>query len=151
DARRTLEAAVAGHPTLVLDLADLVFCGAAGLHVIADLSQRLADLGGGLTVCSPSPAVTRMLGYLGLEGLVAVGGDRRTDVGYAAATDADELAGAIADSLGPLASDVLIDTTMQMIATVCVRLARVAEMASVTMQRRGRFVTVATTDPTASA
>src|SRR5262245_47237123 len=88
DARRTLEAAVSGHTTLVLDLDDLVFCGAAGLHVIADLSQQLADLGGGLTVRSPSPAVTRMLGYLGLEGLVAVDGDRRTDVAYAAATDA---------------------------------------------------------------
>jgi anti-anti-sigma factor len=62
-----LDATIDRHPTsIVLDLAGLVFMGAAGLVAISNAEKRLAALGVTLMVRSPSALVNRVLGIMEL-------------------------------------------------------------------------------------
>jgi anti-anti-sigma factor len=57
-----LDSAIDRHPeTVVLDLSELDFMGAAGMVAISNAERRLADLGSQLTVRSPSVLVNRLL------------------------------------------------------------------------------------------
>src|SRR5580658_5004869 len=60
-----LDAVIDSQPTsMVLDLADLVFMGAAGLVAISNAEKRLAALGIRLMIQSPSALVNRLLGIM---------------------------------------------------------------------------------------
>ena len=60
-----LNAAIDRQPvSMVLELADLVFMGAAGLVVIANAERRLATSGVALTIQSPSALVNHLLGIV---------------------------------------------------------------------------------------
>jgi anti-anti-sigma factor len=62
-----LDATIDRHPTsMVLDLAGLVFMGAAGLVAVSNAEKRLAALGVTLMVKSPSALVNRLLGIVEL-------------------------------------------------------------------------------------
>ena len=58
-----------GHQSIVLDLTDLQFIGAAGLSVIADGLRRLQPAGE-LTIRSASPMLRRLLAVTGMAPLV---------------------------------------------------------------------------------
>ncbi len=148
DLRRALDAATEVRTSLVVDLADLDFCDAAGLGVIVHMARRLADRGGALSLRSPSAMVAKLLDITGLQTLVAVAGNPPS-APTPALTNPQHLVGAIADSLVPLVSESLVDGTMRMVATITERLGAAVYAASVTMQRRGRLVTVAATHPVA--
>ncbi|MGH8995831.1 MAG: anti-sigma factor antagonist, partial [Acidimicrobiales bacterium] len=147
DFRRTLESATDRSTTLIVDLIDLDFCGAAGLRVFADVARRLSERGGGLSLWSPSATLAKLLNIVGLQDLVTVPGSRRSAA--SPALNDEQFAGTIA-GLGRLASDALVDATMRMVATFAQRLGVAVEAASVTMCRRGRLVTVAATHPIAT-
>lgn len=66
-----------GQASVVLDLADLEFMGAAGLGILAVRAGRIARLGGEFTIRPPSSALVVRL--LDLTGLVAVVQLQRSD------------------------------------------------------------------------
>jgi anti-anti-sigma factor len=60
-----LDSVIDRHPeSVVLDLGELEFMGAAGMVAISNAEKRLADLGGQLTVRSPSVLVNRLLAMM---------------------------------------------------------------------------------------
>jgi anti-anti-sigma factor len=60
-----LDSAIDRHPeSVVLDLAELDFMGAAGMVAISNAERRLMDLGSQLTVRSPSVLVNRLLAMM---------------------------------------------------------------------------------------
>jgi anti-anti-sigma factor len=65
DLAAVLEAAIDREPvSMVLELAELSFMGAAGLVVIADAGRRLAALGVSLSIRSPSALMDHLLGMV---------------------------------------------------------------------------------------
>ena len=68
-----LDAAIDREPaSMVLELAEPGFIGAAGLVVIANAERRLATMGVALRIQSPSAAVNRLLGMVERAGLERV-------------------------------------------------------------------------------
>lgn len=65
-----LRATADGRSALVLDLAGLDFIDVAGMRAIRDAALGLAIRGGELAVLSPRPAVERVIGLMGMDGLV---------------------------------------------------------------------------------
>jgi anti-anti-sigma factor len=60
-----LDATIDEHPeSVVLDLSELEFMGAAGMVAISNAERRLADLGSELTVRSPSVLVNRLIAMM---------------------------------------------------------------------------------------
>lgn len=146
DLEKALNAATEGRTTLEVDLADLYFCDAAGLRVIAHAARRMTDRGGGLSLRSPSAMMTKLLDITGLQALVTVAAPPPEAI--PALTQ--QLVDGIADHLVGLTADAHVDTTMRAVATLAARLGAAVDAASVTMRRHGRLVTVASTDPLAS-
>lgn len=66
-----LRAAADGRSVLLIDLAGLEFADVAAMRTIRDAALELALRGGELTILSPRPAVERVIGLMGMEGLVA--------------------------------------------------------------------------------
>jgi anti-sigma B factor antagonist len=62
----------AGEGDVVIDLEGLEFIDTGGIRVLMAAQQRLQRLGRQLTLRSPSPVVTRVLGVFGLAGLVEI-------------------------------------------------------------------------------
>jgi anti-anti-sigma factor len=149
DLERLLYAASEDRTTLVVDLADLEFCDAAGLRVMAHLARRLADRGGGLRLRSPSATMAKLLDISGLQALVTVVADPPPDP-TPALDDPQHLVGAIADSLVSMTADAQVDATMQTMATLAERLGAAVDAASVTVRRHSRLITVAATHALAS-
>ena len=68
-----LDAAIDREPaSMVLELAEPIFMGAAGLVVIANAERRLATMGVALKIQSPSAVVNRLLGLVEQAGLERV-------------------------------------------------------------------------------
>jgi anti-anti-sigma factor len=67
---RALERAVAADATLVLDLGDVTFVDAAGLHVILRAAE--CRNGGPPLVLVNAPRVARLLKVVGLEGMASI-------------------------------------------------------------------------------
>jgi anti-anti-sigma factor len=65
DLAAALDATIDRHPTSVLlDLSELDYVGAAGLVAVANAEKRLEEVGARLTIRSPSALVARMLGMV---------------------------------------------------------------------------------------
>ena len=61
-----LDTVINRHPeSVVLDLSELEFIGAAGMMAVANAEKRLSELGVRLTVRSPSELVNRLLSIMG--------------------------------------------------------------------------------------
>ncbi len=145
DFAKALDSATEGRDTLVLDLADLDFCDVVGLGVLAGAARRLAERGGGLVLRSPPATITKMLEVTGLRPIIRIE-DVTSQSPAAAVSDADQLAHTIAENLAPFVEDALVDATMQMVASLAKAIGSAIETASVTLRRRGRYVTVAASD-----
>lgn len=57
---------------LVLQLARVSFCGAAGLALFLDLHRRAVAAGGSLQLAAPSPRLARLIERTGLAGVLAI-------------------------------------------------------------------------------
>jgi anti-sigma B factor antagonist len=68
-----LEAAGAGgHPTLVVDLTQTVFCDSSTLRVLALARQRAEAAGGEVRLVMPHPALLRVFEVTGMIGLFPI-------------------------------------------------------------------------------
>jgi anti-sigma B factor antagonist len=56
----------AGHPRLVLDLAELAFCDSTGIGVFVRANNECQQRDGYLRLAAPSPTVARILEVVGL-------------------------------------------------------------------------------------
>jgi anti-anti-sigma factor len=156
---RILDAGLDGQNSVVLDVAGLEFCDAAGLQVIAKLARRLNDAGGGLDVRSASVLLVKLLELTDVGSLVTVCSelptetpDRESGGAYTrafAAIDSQDIVRALRESIAAAGYDAVVNAAMQMLASIAPVLIAAVETASVTMRRRDRFVTVAASDPVA--
>jgi anti-anti-sigma factor len=148
DLRSVLDAATATHTSVTLDVAAVTFCDAAGLHVIEDLALRLAQCQGDVVLRAPTPMLRRLLDITGIAALVTVVAATPSVVD--APQVLDPLADAIADTVAPYAHEPYVDATMRLVATFAESLTPSADAVSITLLRRDRFVTVASTNLIAS-
>jgi anti-sigma B factor antagonist len=73
DTRRVLEAECERRPErLIVDLAAIEFLDSQGLHLFAEIHQRLARSGCVLMLVSPPEHVSRMFAMTGLDNLLLV-------------------------------------------------------------------------------
>jgi anti-sigma B factor antagonist len=57
---------------LVVDMAAVTFMDSSGLRILVDLNGRAAEAGVGMTLRSPSRAVTRVIEISGLDSVLSV-------------------------------------------------------------------------------
>ena len=62
-------------PLVIVDLSGVRFMDSTGLGALVRARQRILDLGGRLTVASPSPQVRRLLDITGLAEVLSAGPD----------------------------------------------------------------------------
>ena len=156
-----LDAVIARHLFVVLDLSELDFINGWGLGVIAARASRLRRSGGTLTIRSPSAMVLRMLDTTGLAELVRLehpdpslwrlGAEQSIEIAEAPATEPYVLVSQIARITAIPADNDVVDGALRLV----VALARVtvggADGVSVSLRRHGRLATVAASDQTISA
>jgi anti-anti-sigma factor len=158
-----LDAAIDRHPTsMVLDLAELIFMGAAGLVAIANAEKRLATMGVTLTIKSPSALVNRLLGILELAETTRIerGLPEHGHLGPEQLGDMAPMSQRFGSSIatkdlrrvtGMPADPDVVDGALRLI----VELARIgieaADGVSVSLLRHGTLSTVAASDQTVTA
>lgn len=157
-----------GHTSVVFDLAELGFLGAAGIGVIAEtaagLAARRRETGGRLvdgavTVRSASPFSARMLDASGLGDLVTLeaadpdvarlGAEQRTgDRSGVVDGGSPDLAGDLVRVGSIPASSAVIDGTLRLVTALASQTVEGADGVSVSLARHGRLSTVAASDET---
>ncbi len=147
-----------GERHVVLDMAALSFMDAAGLHVIADASARLALSGGVLTV-RDAPAITlEILDITGLTQVVRIEGpeqamplgpeQRLHDHSLAVDGGAGGLTGDLARVGSVPAGDQMIDAALALVTSLAAATVEGADGVSVILRRHGRLTTVASSNET---
>jgi anti-anti-sigma factor len=158
-----LDSAIDRHPeSVVLDLSELDYMGAAGIVAISHAERRLADLGSQLTVRSPSVLVNRLLammetaeisrleqaspghGHLGPEDL---GATSITSPRFASSLSASDLRRVTALPSDP---DV-VDGALRLVVELARSCVSGADGVSVSLMRHGVLSTVAASDQTIMA
>jgi anti-anti-sigma factor len=146
---------VRGYPSVVLDLADMDFVGAAGLAVIATAVRRLTAAGGRLTIRSPSDTVIRFLEITGLADQFLLELTRPGRLGP------EQLLGTPGDPIGSPArvhglrrlsslpaDDDVVDGALRLVVSLARTTVGGADGVSVSLRRHGRLSTVAASDQT---
>lgn len=148
-----------GCRSVVLDLSEMDFMGAAGLWVIGVSANRLASMGGSLTVRSPSPTIRRILDINGLAGRVRVE-PPVTSAGVDTEQDRRDRpvragrGGPTSDVPVPVAvppEDGVVGRALQLVVVLTRAAIGGADSVSVSLRRHGQLVTVASSDETASS
>jgi anti-anti-sigma factor len=146
------------HPNLVLDLAALTFIDAAGLGVIAGVSERLATSDRVLTVRATPAHARRVLEITGVDALVrfetptpaaaALGAEQRSDDHSGAVhTQPADLAADLA-RVGMKPNEAVIDAALRLVTALAGSTVEGADGVSVTLERDGRLATVASSNDT---
>lgn len=147
-----------GHSSLVFDLAELTFMGAAGIGVIAGISARLAASRGaqGAVTVRSAPAFTlRMLDFCGVDALVRIEASSPDDAllgaeqrpGYHSST----VNGGTADLAGTgsiPASNEVIDDALRLVTDLASATLEGADGVSVSLERHDRLITVGASNDT---
>jgi anti-sigma B factor antagonist len=68
----SLAGVVAGHPDIIIDLADLAFIDCGGLWALAGAREQAGRAGGGLLLAAPQRLVLQVLALTGLAGAFSV-------------------------------------------------------------------------------
>lgn len=148
-----------GHQGLVLDFAELKFMDASGLTVIVDIAGRLAGSAGELAVRSVPALTQRILDLTGVSDLVRLEtadadlaglgpeervGDHSAPVGVAAEHLSEDLA-----RVRAMRSDTkVLDAALRLVTALAAATVEGADGVSVTLERRGRMQTVASSNDT---
>jgi anti-anti-sigma factor len=159
DLGAVLEAVIqANHRSVVLDLRDVGFLDAAGLGVIAFGAGHLAISGGTLTIRAPSAIVVRMLDITGLSAVVCVeprdpgtqqlGSEETVSLPGAAEQPDDLLTRPLREVTSIPADDDVVDGALHLVVTLARATVGGADGVSVSLRRRGRLSTVASSDQT---
>jgi anti-anti-sigma factor len=158
DLGASLDAAIDLHAeSVLLDLTELDFMGAAGLVAVANAEKRFAEAGVELTVRTPSTLVKRLLGLMelsetahlvrALPGHVGLGGEQINGSSVpsrpfaANSTDLRKVTGVPADS------DV-VDGALRLVVELAGTSVNGADGVSISLLRHGVLVTVAASDQT---
>lgn len=147
-----------GQPDIVLDLAALTFMDASGLRVIADISARLATSSRVLTVRSAPAQTRRILDITGLSELVgleafdpnvaALGAEQRGgDHSLGVDSQPPDLSIDLV-RVGFKPSNEMIDAALRRVTVLVGATVEGADGVSVTLERDGRLVTVASSNDT---
>ena len=76
--REMMAATQAENRRLLIDLADLVYVGSAGLRVLLIAAKRLRASGGRIALCGLQPQVAEVFDISGFAAIVPVYADRQT-------------------------------------------------------------------------
>lgn len=134
---------------VIVDLADVEFMGVAGLNLIAGLAVQLRASGGQLLVRSASTLTRRLLNLTGLGDLVdfepphAATSDAPSTSEHAVVRSLDEM------RVATRSRERIIDAAFGVVVAWAAATIDSAG-ASVTLRRRGRLITVASSDDTSS-
>ena len=158
-----LDSTIDGRPeSVILDLSDLDFMGAAGMVAISNAERRLVDLGVSLTVRSPSVLVNRLLammetaeetrleralpahGHLGPEDMSSTFAVSERWASSMSSTDPRRVSALPADP------DV-VDGALRLVVELTRSCVSGADGVSVSLLRHGRLSTVAASDQTIMA
>jgi anti-anti-sigma factor len=158
-----LDSAIDRHPdSLVLDLSELHFIGAAGMVAISNAEKRLADLGVQLTVRSPSVLVNRIIAMMETAQLSRL---ERAQPGHGHLGPEDESSLAVSSSqfatvvsnadlrritAMPADPDV-VDGALGLVVELALSCVSGADGVSVSLLRHGVLSTVAASDQTIMA
>lgn len=147
-----------GHQGLVLDLAQLRFMDASGLTVIVDLAGRLASSAGALTVRSVPALTQRILDLTGVADLLrietgaAVAGlgseERIADSSASVGVAGEDLPADLARVRALRSDTTVLDAALSLVTALAAVTVDGADGVSVTLERRGRLRTVASSDET---
>jgi anti-anti-sigma factor len=145
-----------GHTSVVLDLAQLRFMGAAGLEIIATCASRLAKAGGELAIRTPSALVVRLLEITGLTEAIRLEGpfhhlgpeQSENRPGEPARDVAVELVGHVRQVTAIPADDDVVDGALRLVVALARATVGGADGVSVSLRRHGRLATVAASDQT---
>jgi anti-anti-sigma factor len=152
-----------GHADLVLDFTKLSFMGAAGLGVIAGLSNSMQQRDGRLALRNPSAAVRRVLDITGVGSLVqlesepsenetlsgaALGAEQPVGDGTADRYSGVDRLHEVRRFLSTPASDQVIDAALHLVTALAKATVDGADGVSLSLQRHGQLQTVASTNNT---
>ena len=148
-----------GHDDVVLDLAALAFMDASGLGIIASTAVRLRTSGGVLTLRSPPAQTRRILDITGMTELLhiepsdpklaALGPEQHPDdlSPVVDAWPADLVADLARVAAMPASNDV-VDAALRLVTALASATVEGADGVSVTLNRHGRLMTVASSNDT---
>jgi len=150
-----------GHASVVLDLAEVGFMGAAGLSVIAAGAGRMAPSGGRLVIRSPSALVSRLLKITRLDQEVDIevtqsdpdrlGPEQSAgDPGVPVEIGTADLAQQLRQLTAIPADNDVIDGALRLVVALARATVVGADGVSVSLRRHGRLRTVAASDQTIS-
>ncbi|MGO8859863.1 MAG: ANTAR domain-containing protein [Acidimicrobiales bacterium] len=156
-----LDTVINRHPeSVVLDLSELEFIGAAGMMAVANAEKRLSELGVRLTVRSPSELVNRLLSIMGEAEISRLDRHVASEEGHREAVPTGEApapprpggpGGPLRDlrkvTSVPTDPDV-IDGALRLVVELARALVEGADGVSVSLLRHGRLSTVAASDQT---
>lgn len=127
------EAVISGAPSLIVDMADVTFCGAQGLTVLTTTTELLKSSGRRLTVSPLPAAVYRLLQITGLLRTLRV--DQREET--------QSLVQGLAAGLGLALTRDVLDAALRLVVTMAQAVVVGADGVSITLPRHGRLGTVA--------
>ena len=145
-----------GHQPLVLDFAEVTFMDASGIRVIVDIA---VGLDGELTVRSVPALTRRILDITGVSDLLRIEGSDVDPAGLGPEErvgDASAHVGVIGErlpadlaSVGAMRSDTtVLDAALRLVTALAAVTVEGADGVSVTLERRGRLRTVASSNET---
>ena len=146
-----------GHRTIVLDLGACTFLDAAGLRTIATTAETLAAAGGSLVVRDARPIIVRILTLTEVADLVRLE-PREAEPSNGSERPVDRMVDVVGrpDALGqPLvfagsihADQRVVDAALELVTATARSTIDGADGVSVTLDRRGRWSTVAASNDT---
>ena len=155
-----LDAVIARHRSVVLDLTEMDLISAWGLGTIAARASRLRRSGGTLTVRSPSAMVLRMLDITGLADLVRLerpepsrrlGAEQSIDVADAqVGSEPHDLSRHLPMITAIPADADVVDGALRLVVVLARATVGGADGVSVSLRRHGQLATVAASDQTIS-
>jgi anti-anti-sigma factor len=158
-----LDSAIDRHPeSVILDMSELEFVGAAGMVAISNAEKRLADMGAALTVRSPSILVNRLLAMMesaqearlerALPGHGHLGPEDRRAVSVSPPRFASSLETSDLRRVTALPADPdVVDGALRLLVELARSCVSGADGVSVSLLRHGRLSTVAASDQTIMA
>jgi len=158
-----LDSTIDRHPeSVVLDLSELEFVGAAGMVAISNAEKRLVDLGSKLTVRSPSVLVTRLLSMMesaeairlerGLPGHRRLGPEEESTPSVTPPEMDSDLPPSDLRRVTALPTDPdVVDGALRLVVELARSCVSGADGVSVTLLRHGFLSTVAASDHTIEA
>ncbi|MET9116683.1 STAS domain-containing protein [Streptomyces longwoodensis] len=70
--RQALDVTGTARPRIVVDMRQVTFMDSAGVHVLFEAHQAVSEAGGWIRLAAPTPAVRRVLHFVGIDSVIAL-------------------------------------------------------------------------------